>query len=149
KAEATILHEINRELRKLCATPDLYTLALLHRLLDRVWHKIYDGIDVDKDGLDRVREAARKGPLILLPSHKSHVDYLVLSDVFYTHQLSPPLIAAGDNLSFWPLGPVLRRGGAFFIRRSFKGKRLYSAAVNTYMRKLLLDGHHIELFIEG
>ena len=70
-----------------------------------------------------MREAARHGPLILLPSHKSHVDYLVLSDVFYAHQLSPPLIAAGDNLSFWPLGPILRRGGAFFIRRSFKGKQ--------------------------
>ena len=36
----------------------MYTLAILHRLLDRVWHKIYDGIDVDQEGLARVREAA-------------------------------------------------------------------------------------------
>jgi glycerol-3-phosphate O-acyltransferase len=147
--EQAVVREVDRELRKLCATPDIYTISFLHRLLDRVWNKIYDGIVVDEAGMDRVREAARHGPLILLPSHKSHIDYLVLSDVFYTHQLSPPLIAAGDNLSFWPLGPILRRGGAFFIRRSFKGKRLYSAIVDTYMRKLLLDGHHIELFIEG
>jgi glycerol-3-phosphate O-acyltransferase len=69
--------------------------------------------------------------------------------VFYSHQISPPVIAAGDNLSFWPLGPILRRAGAFFIRRSFRGKKLYSAIVDTYVRKLLLDGHHIELFIEG
>ena len=141
--------EVDRELRKLCATPDDYTLSFLHRVLDRVWNKIYDGIDVDQEGLARVREAARQGPLILMPSHKSYIDFLVLSDVFYTHQLSPPLIAAGDNLGFWPLGPVLRRGGAFFIRRSFKGNRLYGAIVDTYMRRLLLDGHHIELFIEG
>lgn len=141
--------EVERELRKLCASPDDYTIAILHRLLDRVWNKIYDGIDVDQEGLARVREAARQGPLILMPSHKSYIDFLVLSDVFYTHQLSPPLIAAGDNLGFWPLGPVLRRGGAFFIRRSFKGNRLYGAVVDTYMRRLLLDGHHIELFIEG
>ncbi|MEY4514858.1 MAG: hypothetical protein RLZZ450_6980, partial [Pseudomonadota bacterium] len=119
------------------------------RLLDRVWNKIYDGIDVDQEGMARVREAARHGPLILLPSHKSYVDFLVLSDVFYTNQLSPPLIAAGDNLSFWPLGPIFRRGGAFFIKRVFKGNKLYSATVDTYMRRLLLDGHHIELFIEG
>ncbi|MFT3921473.1 MAG: 1-acyl-sn-glycerol-3-phosphate acyltransferase [Myxococcales bacterium] len=149
RSETQVVAEVDKELRKLCGTPDIYTLAILHRLLDRVWHKIYDGIDVDEAGLARVREAARHGPLILLPSHKSHVDYLVLSDVFYAHQLSPPLIAAGDNLSFWPLGPILRRGGAFFIRRSFKGKKLYSSVVDTYMRKLLLDGHHIELFIEG
>lgn len=141
--------EVDKELKKLCATPDEQILSLLHRLLDRVWNKIYDGIDIDKEGIERVREAARQGPLILLPSHKSHVDYLVLSDVFYSQQLSPPLIAAGDNLSFFPLGWVLRRGGAFFIRRSFKGKKLYSALVDTYMRRLLLDGHHIEVFIEG
>lgn len=141
--------EVERELVKLCATPDDYTLSLLHRGLDRVWNKIYDGIDVDQEGLARVREAARHGPLILMPSHKSHVDYLVLSDVFYSHQLSPPLIAAGDNLSFWPLGWILRRGGAFFIRRQFRGNRLYGAIVDTYMRRLLLDGHHIELFVEG
>lgn len=149
RSEKSIHEEIDRELRKLCATPDPTTLSILHRLLDRVWHKIYDGVEVDQEGLERVREAARHGPLILMPSHKSHIDYLVLSDVFYTHQLSPPLIAAGDNLGFFPLGSVLRRGGAFFIRRSFKGKKLYSALVDTYMRKLLLDGHHIELFIEG
>ncbi|MDB4987240.1 MAG: Glycerol-3-phosphate acyltransferase, partial [Myxococcaceae bacterium] len=141
--------EVDRELRKLCSTPDDITLRILHRLLDRVWNKIYDGIDVDQEGLARVREAARHGPLILLPSHKSYVDFLVLSDVFYIHQLSPPLVAAGENLSFWPLGPIFRRGGAFFIKRVFKGNRLYGSIVDTYMRRLLLDGHHIELFIEG
>jgi len=149
RSQKSIHKEIEGELRKLCATPDPTTLSILHRLLDRVWHKIYDGVEVDKEGLERVREAARQGPLILMPSHKSHIDYLVLSDVFYTHQLSPPLIAAGDNLGFFPLGSILRRGGGFFIRRSFKGKKLYSALVDTYMRKLLLDGHHIEVFIEG
>jgi glycerol-3-phosphate O-acyltransferase len=149
RSESAVHAEVDKELRKLCATPDPTTLAILHQLLDRVWHKIYDGVVVDREGLSRVREAAKHGPLVLMPSHKSHIDYLVLSDVFYTHQLPPPLIAAGDNLGFWPLGPILRRGGAFFIRRSFKGKKLYSAIVDTYMRKLLLDGHHIELFIEG
>jgi glycerol-3-phosphate O-acyltransferase len=147
--EAQVRREIDKELRKLCAVPDPTVIGIMHRLLDRVWHKIYDGVVVDQEGLSRVRDAARSGPLILMPSHKSHIDYLVLSDVFYTHQIKPPLIAAGDNLGFWPLGPIFRRGGAFFIRRSFKGKKLYSALVDTYMRKLLLDGHHLELFIEG
>jgi glycerol-3-phosphate O-acyltransferase len=146
---SSVQAEVDRELKKLCAAPDEQILSLAHRALDRVWNKIYDGIDIDKEGIERVREAARRGPLILLPSHKSHVDYLVLSDVFYSQQLSPPLIAAGDNLSFFPLGWILRRCGAFFIRRSFKGKKLYSAIVDTYMRRLLLDGHHIEVFIEG
>lgn len=138
-----------RDLRQLCAAQDPYVLATLHRLLDRVWNRIYDGLEVDSEGLERVRAAAREGTLVLLPSHKSHVDYLVLSDVFFMNALSPPLVAAGDNLSFWPLGPVLRRAGAFFIKRSFRGKRLYAALVDAYMRKLLAEGFNIEFFLEG
>ncbi|HEX5657525.1 MAG TPA: 1-acyl-sn-glycerol-3-phosphate acyltransferase [Polyangiales bacterium] len=141
--------EVDEELRKLCATPDDSVLRVLHNVLDRVWNKIYDGIDVDQEGLQRVREAARNGPLVLLPSHKSYIDFLVLSDIFWMNQLPPPLIVAGENLSFWPLGWIARHGGAFFIKRSFKGNKLYSAIVDTYIRRILLDGHHVELFIEG
>src|SRR5690349_20093715 len=60
-----------------------------------------------------------------------------------------PMIAAGDNLSFFPLGPILRRAGGFFIRRSFRGDKLYSAVVEAYVRRLLRDGHSLELFVEG
>ena len=63
---------------------------------------------------------SRRAPLILVPSHKSHMDYLVISWVFYRNEFIPPHIAAGANLSFFPLGPILRRSGAFFLRRSFR-----------------------------
>jgi glycerol-3-phosphate O-acyltransferase len=69
--------------------------------------------------------------------------------VLFRHALSAPLIAAGDNLSFWPLGPILRRGGAFFIRRSFKGKKLYPVLVDAYMRRLIVEGFPLEFFVEG
>jgi len=74
---------------------------------------------------------------------------LVLSYLMYEDNLPLPFIAAGDNLSFFPLGAVLRRAGGFFIRRSFGGDRLYSAAVEAYVRRLLLEGHTVELFLEG
>ena len=98
---------------------------------------------------ERVREAARDASLVLLPSHKSHIDYLVLSDMLYGHAMMPPVIAAGDNLSFWPIGVLLRRGGAFFIRRSFQGDALYPVLVEAYVRKLLAEGFTIEFFLEG
>jgi glycerol-3-phosphate O-acyltransferase len=136
-------------LRKLQAVPDGATISALAVLLDRVFHRIYAGIDVDREGLERVREASKEGCVILLPSHKSHIDYLILSYVFNDENIQLPLIAAGDNLSFFPLGPVFRRAGAFFIRRSFKGDRLYSSVVDTYIRRLIRDGFPLELFIEG
>ena len=146
---AKVEREARRELRRLCAAQNPYTLAFLHRLLANVWNRIYDGLEVDQEGLAKVRDACRDGAIVLLPSHKSHVDYLILSDVLYMNAMSPPLIAAGDNLNFWPIGPILRGAGAFFIRRSFKGKKLYSVLVDAYMRKLLLEGFSIEFFLEG
>lgn len=136
-------------LRSLQATPDMTTVRGLGALFDRVFHRIYAGIEYDKADLARVRAAAKEGSLVLLPSHKSHIDYLLLSYVFNEENLQIPLIAAGDNLNFFPVGAIFRRGGAFFIRRSFKGDRLYAAVVDAYIRRLIRDGFPIELFLEG
>jgi len=141
--------QADKELMRLAAKMDPNTIALFRRVLSYVFTKIYDGFVVDQEGMERVREAARRGPLILLPSHKSHVDYLVLSYVMNQNGLSPPLIAAGDNLSFFPLGFFLRRAGAFFIRRTFRGKKLYSSLVAAYLRRVLVDEWHVEFFLEG
>lgn len=145
----TVLRHARKDLEQLCAAPEPTLTELFHRVLERVWTRIYDGVEVDREGLERVRAAAQKGPLVFVPSHKSHVDYLVMSDRLHAHGIAAPLIAAGDNLSFFPLGPLLRRSGAFFIRRSFKGQKLYPHLVDAYIRKVLAEGHNIEVFIEG
>ncbi|MGB5349950.1 MAG: 1-acyl-sn-glycerol-3-phosphate acyltransferase [Polyangiales bacterium] len=139
----------HRQLRKLCAKQSLFVVDVMHRFLTWVWSKMYDGVVIDKEGVERVREAARDASLVLLPSHKSHIDYLVLSDMLYGNALMPPLIAAGENLSFWPIGVLLRRGGAFFIRRSFQDDSLYPQLVEAYMRKLIAEGFTLEFFLEG
>jgi glycerol-3-phosphate O-acyltransferase len=136
-------------LKRMQATPDSTTIRALDVLLDRVFHRIYAGFEVDTAGLKRLRDLTKSGPVVLLPSHKSHVDYLVLSFLMFENNLPLPMIAAGDNLSFFPLGPVLRRAGGFFIRRSFQGDKLYAAAVEAYVRRLLREGHWLELFLEG
>ena len=110
---------------------------------------MFEGISVNYDVLNRVRIKAQKGPLILIPCHKSHIDYLMLSYMLWTHNLPCPQIAAGQNLSFWPLGPFFRGGGAFFIRRTFRGAVLYSHVFKEYVYKLLEEGFNIEFFIEG
>jgi len=124
-------------------------IAFLDWLLTWVWNNIYNGLIVDKKGIERLKVASRKGSMILLPSHKSHIDYLVLSYAFYHHGLPPPHIAAGVNLSFWPLGHIFRRAGAFFIRRTFQGQPLYTAVFSTYIKRLLREGYVQEFFLEG
>jgi glycerol-3-phosphate O-acyltransferase len=110
---------------------------------------MFDGVVVNSDELRQIRRLAQKGPLVLIPNHKSHIDYLILSYVMYHNNMPPPHIAAGKNLSFWPMGPLFRRGGAFFIRRQFRGAKLYSRVFIEYLYKLLQDGFNIEFFIEG
>jgi glycerol-3-phosphate O-acyltransferase len=134
---------------EIAARFDVDIARFLDRVLQAAWRRIYDAIVVDEAEIERVRQAARKGPLVLVPSHRSHVDYLVMSQVMLHHGMLPPHIAAGDNLSFFPLGPILRRGGAFFLRRSFKGDALYGAVFRAYVRRLFKEGLTTEFFIEG
>ncbi|MCB1154366.1 1-acyl-sn-glycerol-3-phosphate acyltransferase, partial [bacterium] len=79
----------------------------------------------------------------------SHLDYLLVSYILYKQKLSLPYILAGINLNFWPIGGVFRNCGAFFMRRVFKGKRIYSKALNVYVSTLLREGINIEFFVEG
>ncbi|WP_148253494.1 glycerol-3-phosphate 1-O-acyltransferase PlsB [Aidingimonas lacisalsi] len=122
-------------------------LRFLDQLLRRLWTRLYDGVNVQ--GLDRVKALAGDHTLVYVPCHRSHIDYLLLSYVLFQEGLMPPHIAAGRNLDMPIVGPLLRRGGAFFMRRSFKNNRLYSAVFNEYLHRLLLRGHPLEYFIEG
>jgi glycerol-3-phosphate O-acyltransferase len=110
---------------------------------------MFDGFTTNHEVLNRVKSMSQKGPLVLIPSHKSHIDYLILDYVLYHNNLPVPHIAAGKNLSFWPMGPIFRSGGAFFLRRSFGGAVLYSKVFAEYIHKLLEEGYNIEQFIEG
>ncbi|WP_300668964.1 1-acyl-sn-glycerol-3-phosphate acyltransferase [Desulfoluna sp.] len=124
-------------------------IRIFEMFLDRLFKSLFEGIVTDKKGIAQIKIRSKQSPLVLVPCHKSHLDYLILSYVFKKNNMPCPHIAAGRNLSFWPLGIVLRGGGAFFMRRTFKGAKLYSRVFFEYMYKLLTEGFNVELFIEG
>ncbi|UTV27848.1 glycerol-3-phosphate 1-O-acyltransferase PlsB [Photobacterium atrarenae] len=118
------------------------------RFLGWLWNKLYQGLNVHN--AQRVRQLAQDGhEIVYVPCHRSHMDYLLLSYVLYREGMVPPHIAAGINLNFFPAGPIFRRGGAFFIRRSFKGNRLYSTVFREYLAELFAKGYSVEYFSEG
>jgi glycerol-3-phosphate O-acyltransferase len=131
------------------AALDMNAVAALDPVFARGTSRMFSAIEVDEPGIERLRELAKEGTIVFLPSHKSHMDYLALAWVLYRHKLPLPLVAAGDNLNFFPVGPILRRAGAFFIRRSFTGDRLYAAVVDAYVRRLIKEGSALEFFLEG
>lgn len=133
--------------REIASNMSYPVMRFMSRLLERLWNRLYGGVDVH--GLERIKTLAGDHTLVYVPCHRSHIDYLLLSYVLYREGLMPPHIAAGRNLDMPIVGGVLRRGGAFFMRRSFKDNRLYSAVFNEYLHRLLSRGHPLEYFIEG
>ncbi|MBY6199598.1 glycerol-3-phosphate 1-O-acyltransferase PlsB [Vibrio hangzhouensis] len=117
-------------------------------VLTWLWNKLYQGINVSN--ASTVRRLAQDGhEIVYVPCHRSHMDYLLLSYVLFKEGMVPPHIAAGINLNFFPAGPIFRRGGAFFIRRSFKGNKLYSTIFREYLAELFAKGYSVEYFSEG
>jgi len=123
------------------------TIRIVERLLKRVWHQIYDGIELNH--VDQLQQVAEGQEVVYVPCHRSHFDYLLLGYVVYEEGLHIPHVAAGINLNLPVVGSILRRGGAFFLRRTFKGNKLYAAVFDAYLHQVIRRGHSMEYFIEG
>jgi len=147
------IHEVRRKadayLEEIAANYKPAFIKVAAAIVGWITRTMFDGYTTNQEILNRVKNMSVKGPLVLIPSHKSHIDYLILDYVLYQNNLPVPHIAAGKNLSFWPMGPLFRSGGAFFLRRSFSGAVLYSKVFAEYIHKLLEEGYNVEQFIEG
>lgn len=123
------------------------TIELMLRLLNQFWRRFYSGIETYN--VETLKQTALTHQLVYVPCHRSHVDYLLLSYIIFTENLAIPYIAAGNNLNLPVIGRILRGGGAFFIRRSFKDNPLYAAVMRSYVEQLVKLGVPLEYFVEG
>jgi glycerol-3-phosphate O-acyltransferase len=106
-------------------------------------------VDVDESGFERLREMNRRHPLVFLPSHRSYLDPVVLRTALHEQDFPPNHVLGGINVGFWPIGPVARRSGYVFIRRSFKDDEVYKLALREYMAYLMRKRFNLEWYIEG
>lgn len=121
-------------------------LAALAAAVGWVFRRMFAALEVV--GLDTVAEHAKRHPIVLVPSHRSYFDFLILSWLFYSNFLVPPHIYARDNMTFGPFGFLFRRVGAFFARASFDDP-LYKEVFRAYVAYLVREGFTQEFFIEG
>jgi len=149
KPPEAIRAQVARAYERMAARLSYPVMLFGNRVVSLLWSRIYAGIDIREEDLERIRAALRQGTPILVPCHRSHLDYMLISTVLYAHDIFVPHIVAGDNLSFWPLGAFARRVGAVFIRRSFKGDRIFPVVFQRYLQQLIRDGFPVEFFIEG
>ena len=136
-----------RYCREIFADCTQLTIEIMLRLLRAFWNRFYSGVHIYN--IETIRQTALTHQLVYVPCHRSHVDYLLLSYVIYTENLALPYIAAGNNLNVPLIGRILRGGGAFFIRRSFRDNAIYGAVMRAYIQQLVEMGVPLEYFVEG
>jgi glycerol-3-phosphate O-acyltransferase len=135
--------------QEIAADQRIQALHFLYYLLKWLFSKVFDGIDLKESAFAKLKQAGAEGSLIFVPCHKSHFDYLLIGYLAFINQMAVPYMAAGKNLAFWPVGRLLRNGGAFFLRRSFKGLGLYTHVFAAYVRSLVKEKVSINVYIEG
>jgi glycerol-3-phosphate O-acyltransferase len=118
--------------------------GVLRPLHARAWE-----VQADTAGLERLRQLNRRHALVFLPSHRSYADSLLLADVLASMDFPRNHVLGGDNLSFWPIGPLAKRAGVVFIRRSFGGDEIYKFALREYLGYLLAKRFNLEWYMEG
>ncbi|XP_077597472.1 dihydroxyacetone phosphate acyltransferase [Stigmatopora nigra] len=129
----------------------LGTVRFFAFTLSKVFKTLFRSVCVNEEGIQRLQQAIQEYPVVLLPSHRSYMDFLLMSYILYTYDLSLPVIAAGmDFMGMKFVGEMLRMSGAFFIRRSFGGDRLYWAVFSEYVKIIVKNGYApVEFFLEG
>lgn len=120
--------------------------------LRKIWRVIYEKIVVDVNSLNKLKKliAEKEGSLIIVPTHRSYIDFLIVSYVFFAYGIQVPYIAAGDDfLKIFLVNHLLRMTGAFFIKRRIANDFLYQAILTEYIQQLVKDNQFLEFFIEG
>nr|XP_027803763.1 dihydroxyacetone phosphate acyltransferase isoform X2 [Marmota flaviventris] len=139
-----ILDEMSHKLR-------LGVVRFFAFALSKIFKQIFSKVCVNEEGIQKLQRAIQEHPVVLLPSHRSYIDFLMLSFLLYNYDLPVPVIAAGmDFLGMRVVGELLRMSGAFFMRRTFGGNKLYWAVFSEYVKTMLRNGYApVEFFLEG
>jgi glycerol-3-phosphate O-acyltransferase len=149
KAGEWALRKSSRYVKEIAATHSPIVIDLVANAVHWLHSKTYTGLDYDRAELKQIYALGQQAPLVFLPSHKSNFDHLILNYLLWENDFPPNHTAGGINMNFFPVGPLLRRAGVFFIRRSFKDNELYKAVLRAYVDFLLERRFPLEWYIEG
>ncbi|MED6293489.1 hypothetical protein CHARACLAT_011131 [Characodon lateralis] len=143
--------EVCRILREMSQNLQLRFIRLMAFTVRKVFKRIFSAIYVNMEGVNALQQAAQESPVILMPNHRSYVDFLVVSYILFSYDIPLPVIAAGIPLAGMKIvGEILRRSGAFFIRRAIRSDKLYWAVLSEYVRTIVRSGFApLEFFVEG
>jgi len=149
RPETAVAADASRYLAEIAAAHSPTMIDLATQLFRFLWTRGYDELRYDKRRLEEVAALSQRHPVVYLPTHKSNLDHPVLQCMLYENGLPPNHTAGGINMNFFPIGPLVRRAGVFFIRRSFKDNEVYKLVLRHYIDYLIEKRFSLEWYIEG
>ena len=148
-APAVAREKAEQYLREIAATHSPYVIDLIANAIHKLYSQGYGKIRYSDDDLKRLAALGSGNPIVFLPSHRSNLDRLSLQYMLWENDFPPNHTAGGINLNFFPIGPLVRRTGVFFIRRSFKDNPLYKTVLRSYLDYLVEKRFPLEWYMEG
>jgi len=150
RSAESVAREASRDLREIAAATSPTMIDLADQLFRFLYTRGYDEeLRYDRGQLEEIAALSQRHPVVFLPTHKSNLDHPVLHCMLYQNGLPPNHTAGGINMNFFPIGPLVRRAGVFFIRRSFKDDELYKLVLRSYIDYLVEKRFSLEWYIEG
>ena len=151
--KAQLLQIANRFCERLFSTYSMSTIKFASFLVNKVFRRMYEKIVVDENSLAKLARLDYKtqGPIVIMPTHRSFVDFILVSYIFFAYKMKLPHIAANEEfMDIAILHLIFRATGAFFLRKKKdEHMPLYNAILYEYVQRLLLDESWLEFFIEG
>jgi glycerol-3-phosphate O-acyltransferase len=142
----SVLEEAGECLTEMASVQNRFARDIWAQMSKLLWGRAYR-LEVDQDGLEKLRVLNERYPMVFLPSHKSNMDGFVMSSVTYENGFPANHIVGGINMGFWPLGALGRRVGVVWIRRSFGGNDVYKYALRRYLAHLASKRFNLEWYI--
>uniref|UniRef100_A0A3Q4G810 Phospholipid/glycerol acyltransferase domain-containing protein n=1 Tax=Neolamprologus brichardi TaxID=32507 RepID=A0A3Q4G810_NEOBR len=144
-----VKEDASRILKEMSHNLQLGFIRLMGYTLNKVFKRLYSraGIVLSL----QLQQAIQESPVILIPNHRSYVDFLIISYILFTYDIPVPVIAAGIRLAdVTIIGGLLRRSGAFYIRRAIGSDKLYWAVLLEYVQTIVRTGYApLEFYVEG
>jgi glycerol-3-phosphate O-acyltransferase len=149
KSEETIFNRASRYLREIAASHDAFTIDLVANAIHWLYRQGYGSIHYKPEAFREISTLGQTSSLVFLPSHKSNLDHLVLQYVLWENDAPHNHTAGGINMNFFPIGPIIRRTGVFFIRRTFRDNPVYKFVLRSYIDYLVANRFPLEWYLEG
>ena len=143
--------EVLQMLSEIAFDRNVLVLRTLGSIIGKLMNQLYTAVLINEKSLNNLKSSFGHQQVIYLPSHRSYADFMLMSFICFSYNIEVPAIAAGmDFHGMMGVGELLRKTGAFFMRRSFGGDDFYWRVFKEYMHEIITyNDFGLEFFVEG